>query len=415
MSTTSPVQAYAGEDLLTGCQAVAHGVRLANVDVIAAYPIRPYTEVMDALSKMIADGRLDAEYIIADSEHSQFEIAKHASAVGARAFAGSSGTGWMYGFEALVVTATDRLPALFLVGNRALDDPGAFGVEHNDALAIRDMGWLLCWASTAQEALEHVLLGYRIAEDSRVRMPMALALDGAFLTHSQHVVQLPSPEAVRTFLPPYDLGNRRLHPDNPISIAPQVNEDWVMELRRQNWEAARRSRQVIVEAYDEFNAIFGRRYESPFLTCYQTEDAEAVLVGLGTVALPARVAVQRLRKEGRRVGYINLRWFRPFPAHELRDALRGTQAVGVIDRDFAHGSAEDGGVLFHEIRSCLYPLPGRPAVVNFIGGLGGREISIADAVSMFERTLAAAEAGAPEAPVAWVGVREPQPPAEVMP
>src|SRR6478609_5177976 len=151
---------YEREDLLNGCQAVAHGVRLADVDVIAAYPIRPYTEVMDAISKLIAD-----------SEHSQFEIVKHASSVNARAFGGSSGTGWMYGMEALVVTATDRLPPLFVVGNRALDDPGAFGVEHNDAMAVRDMGWLLCWVTTPQEALEHVLIGYRIAEDKKVRMP----------------------------------------------------------------------------------------------------------------------------------------------------------------------------------------------------------------------------------------------------
>src|ERR671923_1900565 len=209
---------YEREDLLNGCQAVAQGVRLADVDVIAAYPIRPYTEVMDAISKLIADGQFDAEYIIADSEHSQFEIVKHASSVNARAFGGSSGTGWMYGMEALVVTATDRLPPLFVVGNRALDDPGAFGVEHNDALAIRDMGWLLCWASTAQEALEHVLLGYRIAEDRRVRMPMALAMDGAFLTHSQHMVKIPSPEAVRRFLPPYDLGEKRVPPPQTLFI-----------------------------------------------------------------------------------------------------------------------------------------------------------------------------------------------------
>src|SRR5207237_6502494 len=216
------VQLYEREDLLTGCQAVAQAVRLADVDIIAAYPVGPYTEGMDAISRLIADGQLDAEYIIADSEHSQFEIVKHASAVGARSFAGSSGTGWMYGFEALVVTATDRLPVLFLVGNRALDDPGAFGVEHNDALAIRDMGWLIMWATTAQEALEHVLIGYRIAEYKRVRMPMALAMDGAFLTHSQHMVKVPTQEAVNRFLPPYDLGDRQLHPDNPISIAPQV-------------------------------------------------------------------------------------------------------------------------------------------------------------------------------------------------
>src|SRR5438876_1572090 len=269
---------YERDDLLTGCQAVSQAVRLADVDVIAAYPIRPYTEVMDNLSKIIADGQLDAEYIVADSEHGQFEIVKHASAVGARAFAGSSGTGWCYGFEALVVTATDRLPVLFLVGNRALDDPGAFGVEHNDAMAVRDMGWLLCWASTAQEALEHILLGYRIAEDKKVRMPMGLAMDSAFLTHSQHMVKIPSPEAAKRFLPQYDLAERRLHPDNPISIAPQANEDWVMEIRRQNWEAAKRARGVIKDAYKEFNDIFGDRYAAPYyFDEFMTDDAEAVL------------------------------------------------------------------------------------------------------------------------------------------
>ena len=288
MTLAQDINVWEREDLLTGCQAVSHAVKLADVDVIAAYPIRPYTEVMDLLSKLIADGELNAEYIVADSEHSQFEIVKHASAVGARAFAGSSGTGWMYGFEALVVTATDRLPPLFLVGNRALDDPGAFGVEHNDALSLRDMGWLLCWASTAQEALELVFIGYRVAEDKRVRMPMALAMDGAFLTHSQHMVKVPTEEAVKRFLPPYDLAERRLHPDNPISVAPQVNEDWVIELRRQNWEAARRAKVVIKEAYQEFNEIFGPRYDNPYFSEFMTEDAEAVLLGIGAVCMPAR-------------------------------------------------------------------------------------------------------------------------------
>jgi pyruvate ferredoxin oxidoreductase alpha subunit len=403
---TKTTGAWERQDLLNGCQAVAQGVRLADVDVIAAYPIRPYTEVMDALSKIIADGQLDSEYIIADSEHSQFEIVKHASSVGARAFAGSSGTGWMYGMEALVVTATDRLPPLFLVGNRALDDPGAFGVEHNDAMAVRDMGWLLCWATTAQEALEHVLIGYRVAEDQRVLMPMALAMDGAFLTHSQHMVQVPSRDAVAKFLPRFDLGKRRMHPDNPVSIAPQVNEDWVMELRRQNWEAARRAKPVIAQAYQEFNAIFGERYTSPFFAEFMTDDAEIVLVGLGAVAMPARTAVRRLRDQGQKVGYVGLRWFRPFPTTELRELLGRFKGVGIIDRDCAHGAPDSGGILFHDMRSCLYPLAKRPVMSNFIGGLGGRDISIEDCIKMFDLTKHAADKGIEDVSVTWIGLRE---------
>jgi pyruvate ferredoxin oxidoreductase alpha subunit len=397
---------YEREDLLTGCQAVSQGVRLADVDVIAAYPIRPYTEVMDALSKIIADGQLDAEYIIADSEHSQFEIVKHAASVNARAFAGSSGTGWCYGFEALVVCATDRMPVLFLVGNRALDDPGAFGVEHNDAMAVRDMGWLLAWVTTPQEALEHVLIGYRIAEDKRVRMPMALAMDGAFLTHSQHMVKIPTAEAVRQFLPPYDLGGGRLHPDNPISIAPQVNEDWVMELRRQNWDAARRARGVIKEAYSEFNAIFGERYPSPYFTEFMTEDADTILIGLGTVCAPGRTACRRMREKGEKVGFVSLRWFRPFPTLELRESLKRFKAVGVIDRDFAHGSPDDGGILMHEVRSALYPLKNRPAITNIITGLGGRDISIDDCIRMYQIAQKSKTDDKLDNFVTWVGVRE---------
>ena len=397
---------YEREDLLTGCQAVSQAVRLADVDVIAAYPIRPYTEVMDALSKIIADGELDAEYIIADSEHSQFEIVKHASSVNARAFAGSSGTGWCYGFEALVVTATDRLPVLFLVGNRALDDPGAFGVEHNDAMAVRDMGWLLAWVTTPQEALEHVLIGYRVAEDKRVRMPMALAMDGAFLTHSQHMVKIPTREAVRQFLPPYDLGDGRLHPDNPISIAPQVNEDWVMELRRQNWDAARRARGVIKEAYGEFNAVFGERYSTPFFTEFMTDDADTVLIGLGTVCAPGRTACRRLREKGEKVGFVSLRWFRPFPTIELRESLKRFKAVGVVDRDFAHGSPDDSGILMHEVRSALYPLKNRPAITNIITGLGGRDVSIDDCIRMYEIAQKSKSDDKLDNFVTWIGVRE---------
>jgi len=397
---------YEREDLLTGCQAVSQAVRLADVDVIAAYPIRPYTEVMDALSKIIADGQLDAEYIIADSEHSQFEIVKHASSVNARAFAGSSGTGWCYGFEALVVTATDRLPVLFLVGNRALDDPGAFGVEHNDAMAVRDMGYLLAWVTTPQEALEHVLIGYRVAEDKRVRMPMALAMDGAFLTHSQHMVKIPTSEAVRQFLPPFDLGEGRLHPDNPISIAPQANEDWVMELRRQNWDAARRARGVIKEAYGEFNAVFGERYSNPFFTEFMTDDADTILIGLGTVCAPGRTACRRLREKGEKVGFVSLRWFRPFPTLELRESLKRFKAVGVVDRDFAHGSPDDGGILMHEVRSALYPLKNRPAITNIITGLGGRDVSIDDCIRMYEIAQKSKTEDKLDNFVTWVGVRE---------
>ena len=401
MMNAEQKKAIEREELMTGTEAVANAVRLVDVDVFAAYPIRPYTGVMDRLAKFIANGSLDAEYIIADGEHSQFEIGKHASSVGARAFVGSSGTGWMYAMEALVATSTDRLPLVALVGNRALDDPGAFGVEHNDAMMVRDLGWLINWAATAQEALDSTLISYRVAEDPEVRMPCAIAMDGGFLTHSQHLVRVPTRDAVKKFLPPYDLGNRVLHPDNPVSIAPQANEDWVMELRRQNYEAGKRAKKIIKKAYGEFNEIFGTEYETPFFEENNVEDADTVLIGMGSVSAAANSVVREMRKEGKKVGYLKLRWFRPFPTDELKESLANVKNIGVIDRDFAVGGPAGGAILFNDIRSAMYESHSHPKIVNYIAGLGGREISKTDIRNMFKNTE-----NKDSQPITWVGVRE---------
>src|SRR5947209_10734801 len=235
--------------LITGSEAIAVACQLADVDVITAYPIRPYDRVMQYVAKLVANGEMDCEYIVAEGEHSQFEIVKHASAVGARVFSGSSGVGWMYAMEALTVTPALRIPMVTMVGNRALDDPGAFGVEHNDALAVRDLGWLLVWVDTPQEALDTALIAYRVAEDRRVFLPVAISCDGAFLTHSQGIVKIPAQEKVNKFLPRYDRKDLLLHPDNPITVAPQANEDWVMEIRRQNYAVMEGTPTIIRQVY----------------------------------------------------------------------------------------------------------------------------------------------------------------------
>src|ERR671937_740342 len=334
------------EVLATGCEAIAEAIRLADVDVMAAYPIRPYDGVMQAAAKLIANGKMDVEYIVADGEHSQFEIVKHACAVGSRVFVGSSGVGWFYAFEAIAVTAG-------------------------------------------------------------LRLPVAIGLDGAFLTHSQHIVKIPTQAAVNKFLPKFDLGDRLLHPDNPITIAPQVDQDWLMEIRRQNDHAMRQALGVIREAHADFKKIFGRGGDSPFLDEYMTDDAEIVVVGQGTLSLPMKVAIRRLRKEGHKIGLVRLKWFRPFPTEEIVKSLSRFKAVGVIDRDYSFGSPFYGGVLYNEIRSALYSKSKRPVIVGFIAGLGGREIEQPMATEIFEKTEAAAKAGPGAGDVChWIGVRE---------
>jgi len=392
------------ESLISGSEAIAVACKLADVDVITAYPIRPYDTVMQYVAKLVANGELDCEYIVAESEHSQFEIGKHAA--GARVFCGSSGVGWMYAFEALTVTPALRIPMVAMVGNRALDDPGAFGVEHNDALAVRDLGWQLVWVDNAQEALDTALIAYRVAEDRRVFLPCAIACDGAFLTHSQSMVKIPPQEWVDAFLPPYNRGDLLLHPDNPITVAPQVNEDWLMELRKHNDEAMKRSKTAVIpEAYRDFERIFNRAYGNPFFEEYQTEDADVVLVGMGTLSMPVKVAIRQMRKEGKKVGFVRVRWFRPFPAEELAQTLGRFKAVGVIDRDYSFGSPHMSGVLATEIRASLYPAAARPPVVGFICGLGGREVTVPDVRRMSDMVFKAA-AGQAQPPVTWIGIRE---------
>ena len=391
--------------LITGSEAIAVACKLADVDVITAYPIRPYDTVMQYIAKLVANGDFDCEYIVAEGEHSQFEIVKHASACGARVFCGSSGVGWMYAMEALTVTPALRIPMIAMVGNRALDDPGAFGVEHNDALAVRDLGWQLVWVDSAQDALDTALIAYRVAEDRRVFLPCAISCDGAFLTHSQGIVKIPSRAKVDAFLPRYDRGDLLLHPDNPITVAPQANEDWLMEIRRQTAAAMERSPQVIREAYKEFEKIFGRSYGNPFFEEYMTDDADVVLVGMGTLSTPVRVTIRQLREEGKKVGFVRVRWFRPFAAEELAKSLSRFKAVGIIDRDFSLGSPFHSGVLATEVRASLYPSANRPPVLGFICGLGGREVTVPGVRQMSEKLYEAAS-GKQQPGTQWIGLRE---------
>jgi pyruvate ferredoxin oxidoreductase alpha subunit len=405
MATAVEIKGTDTTALITGSEAIAVACKLADVDVITGYPIRPYDTVMQYIAKLVADGDFDCEYIIAEGEHSQFEIVKHASAVGARVFTGSSGVGWMYAFECLTVTPALRIPMVAMVGNRALDDPGAFGVEHNDALAVRDLGWQLVWVDSPQEALDTALIAYRVAEDRRVFLPCAISCDGAFLTHSQALVNIPTQEQVTAFLPRYNRGDLLLHPDNPITVAPQANEDWLMEIRRQTAAAMERSPGVIREAYQDFEKIFGRKYGNPFFEEYKTEDADVVLVGMGTLSTPVKVAIREMRKEGKKVGLIRVRWFRPFAAEELAKTLGRFKAVGVIDRDFSLGSPYLSGVLATELRAALYPSSKRPPIVGFIGGLGGREVTLPDVRKMSDLVLQVAE-GKSLPLTNWIGVRE---------
>src|ERR671929_11777 len=211
-------------------------------------------------------------------------------------------------------------------------------ITGNDALAVRDLGWQLVWVDSAQEALDTALIAYRVAEDRRVFLPCAISCDGAFLTHSQGLVKVPSQAKVDAFLPRYNRGDLLLHPDNPITVAPQANEDWVIEIRRQNDEAMKRASTVIEEAYADFRRVFGRGPENPWFEEYMTDDADVILVGMGTISLPFKVGIRNMRAQGKKVGLVRPRWFRPFPTDKLVAVLSKAKAIGIVDRDYSFGS-----------------------------------------------------------------------------
>jgi pyruvate ferredoxin oxidoreductase alpha subunit len=388
----------------TGTRAIAEAVKLADVDVIAAYPIRPYTGVMNSLAKMLADGEFTAEIIVADSEHSQFEIVKHASAVGARTFVGSSGVGLAYAAEPIIVTALGQLPVVAIAGCRALDDPGNFGMEWNDVLTFRDSGWLISWAKDPQEALDMTLVAYRVSEDHRVLLPHFVAVDGAAITHISTPVEPPNKDRVAEFLPPYKPPYPLDPLYGPVTKAQHIAPSLIgPELRKVIDEAVTKARGVIIEAWEAYARLVGREYP-PFTESKYMDDAEIALVTMGAYTKDAVYVAKRLREQGVKVGVLRLRYFRPFPSKELTEALRKVKAVGIVDFSYSFGSADSAGVLFNEVRSTLYGVSSRPLLMGFMF-VGGREPSVKHFEQAVRLLQEASEKGTVEKPVRWLTLR----------
>lgn len=359
----------------TGTRSIAEAVKIADVDVIAAYPIRPYTGIMNDLAKMVADGEFRAQIIVADSEHSQFEIAKHASAVGARTFVGSSGVGLAYATEAICVTALGQLPVVAVAGCRALDDPGNFGMEWNDVFLFRDAGWLVSWAKDPQEALDMTLVAYRVAEDHRVLLPHFIAIDGAAITHVSTPVEPPARESVTEFLPPYKPPYPLDPAYGPVTKAQHIAPSLIGPEQRKVVDVAmKNSEEVIQEAWKDYTRYIGRQY-SPFVETTFMDDADIALVSMGAYTKDAIYATRKLRERGIKAGVVRLRYWRPFPAKELREVLQDAKAVGVVDFSYSMGSPDYGGAFFNDVRSALYEGNSKPRLVDFIFA-GGREPTV---------------------------------------
>ena len=395
----------AKEMTLSGCAAAAHAVKMAKVDVICSFPIRPYTATMMELSKMVANGELDAEFVHGEGEHAQLSVVYGASAAGARTFTGSSGVGVTYAFETYSPISGGRLPVQMMIADRALDPPGDFGSEHTDAMSARDQGWLMGWSENPQEAFDNHLINYRIGEDPRVMLPQFVCQDGYFVSHIPGKVQLPDQAQVDEFLPPYKPGTHVLDPRKPVSHGPQIRPDQgaIMDLQRA--EAFLAVPQVIREVVDSFNRIFGRNYD-PFLDQFMTEDADMVFFMQGGHAATARHAVRHLRQKGVKVGLVKLRFVRPFPTQEVAELLSKFKAVGVIETSTSYGGSMSGGNLLAEVRASLYDVPKRPLTTSFMAGLGGDVIPLHEFYWMAEVLTKALKAGKVGKNVYWAGFEQ---------
>jgi len=368
--------------------AIAEAAKLANVDVVAAYPITPQTHIIEHLAELVANGELDAQYIPVESEHSAMSACLGASAIGARTFTATAGQGLELMHEVLYVASAMQLPVVMAVANRALSAPLSVWGDHSDVMAVRDTGWIQLFVENGQEAVDNVLCAFRIAEDPRVLLPVMIHLDGFYLSHVIEPVLFPEQSQVNKFIPPYQ-HPMPLHPDRPVTMgafAPPIIYSETKKAQEVNLEAAQ---EVILQCWDNFGKTF-QRYYSP-VECYRSEDARVLLLTMGSFSETAMTAIDKMKGEGKSIGLVRLRLWRPFPFKEIRQAVGNAEVLIVLDRALSFGGP--GGPVCSEVRSALYSEARRPKVIGFIGGLGGRDITPAGFEEIVNRGIEISQKG----------------------
>ncbi len=368
--------------------AIGEAATLADVDVVAAYPITPQTHIVEHLAELVANGDLDASYIPVESEHSAMSACLGAAAVGARTFTATAGQGLELMHEVLFVASSMQLPVVMTVANRALSAPLSVWGDHSDVMAARDTGWIQIFTENGQEVFDNVLCAFRIGEDRRVLLPVMVHLDGFHLSHMIEPILIEEKEKVDKFLPKNDYP-LPLDPDKPVSMgtfAPPVIYSEAKKAQEVNLAA---SKDVVVECWEEFYKMFGRRYQP--VESYRTEDAGVLLMTMGSYSETAMAAIDKLRDAGQSVGLVRLRLWRPFPTKELRQAVKNAETIIVFDRALSLGG--QAGPVCSEVRSTLYGEAQKPKVVNIIGGLGGRDVTVAGFEEIVRKGVAMAEKG----------------------
>ncbi len=369
--------------------ACSEAVKLANVDVIAAYPITPQTHIVEHLSELVADGDLDAEFIPVESEHSAMSACIGSSAAGARTFTSSAAQGLALMHEMLFIASAMRLPIVMAVANRSLSGPISIWNDHSDIMAERDCGWIQTFAENGQEVLDLTLHAFKVAEDSRVLLPVVVNMDGFILTHVVEPIEMPAQEEVDRYLPPYT-PQLVLDPAQPVSMGLVGVPEVYTEAKRAQLDALENSYPVIVEQFDSFAKAFGRQYRP--IETYRAEDAELLFVTMGSLGETTMTAVDEMRQEGIKAGQVRIRLWRPFPSEDFLAAVGEDKPLVVVDRALTPGCPT--GPVATELRSLLYGQGRGHYIANFVAGLSGRDVTRQDFKEMAAKAVAGAQSGA---------------------
>ena len=364
---------------LSGNEAFAYGVRLARPQVISAYPITPQTIVVEKLSEFVEDGSLKSEFIHVESEHSALSCAMGASSVGARAFTATSSQGLLYMAECLPYAAGGRFPIVMMNANRSTALPWNIYGDQRDSLSQLDSGWIQAYAENAQEALDLALMSFYIAEHKQVSTPFMANLDGFVLTHTYEVVDVPTTEQADEFLPPFETENK-MSLTKPKNLGFSAGPDTNTFFKYKEHTGLLNVKKAVTEAESRFESIFGRHY-SGLTENYRTDDADYILITLGSISGLVREIVDKLREQGEKAGLLRIRYMRPFPNEEIAKAVKNAKAVGVLEKDISFGNE---GTVYTNVNSALQKAGISIPTSDYIGGLGGRNISPGEIENIFE-------------------------------
>lgn len=367
------------KERMSGNEAVSYAIRQINPDVMPAFPITPSTEIPQMVSTYIANGEIDTEFIPVESEHSSMSAAIGAEAAGARSLTATSSAGLALMWEELLLAASNRLPVALALVNRTLSGPININCDHSDSMGARDTGWIQIYAENNQEAYDNFIQAYPIAEHESVHLPIMICQDGFITSHAVENIELIEDNYVKKFVGTYTPEEFLLNPSKPISVGPYSISSYAMEAKKNQEIALENAKAVILEVAKKFKKISGREYG--LFEEYKTKDADYIMFIIGSAAGTAKQAVDELRTCGKKVGVLKLRVFRPFPAKEIANALKGCKAVAIMDRCESYNG--NTGPLGSEVTSALFNNKVIIDTVNYIYGLAGRDFTVDETKAVF--------------------------------